>query len=157
MKKSFTLLELIIAIMIFSFIYLAMSNVIGNLKTSEDFIKTFYKQNSFNEKILKTLYLDLLNAKYIKVIRRNKNFSTIYIRTTNSLYNLSYPFVVWYVTNSKNLLRIESINKRLLPIEKTGYLYDFGKVNIFRVYKHHKKYLVFFKNKKPLYFEFTKE
>jgi len=157
MKKSFTILELIIAIMIFSLVYLSMSNVIENLKNSESFIKTFYKQNSFNEKILKTLYLDLINSDNIKIVRRNQNFSTIYIHTTNSLYGLSSPFVVWYVTNSKNLIRIESIDKRLLPIEKTGYLYDFGKVKIFRIFQNKKKYFVFFKNIKPLYFEFYKE
>jgi len=156
MKKSFSLIELLISITIFSFVYLVMSNIITELKTSENFIKHNYKKFDYKEKILKTLYMDMLNATYFKIVKRNNTFSTIYLRTTNSLYNLSYPFVVWYVTGSGNLIRVESLNKRFLPLEKIGYLYDFGKVKIFRIYQNKNKFFVFYKHYKPLYFEFYK-
>jgi len=156
MKKSFSLIELLISITIFSFVYLVMSNIITELKTSENFIKHNYKKFDYKEKILKTLYMDMLNATYFKIVKRNNKFSTIYLRTTNSLYNLSYPFVVWYVTGSGNLIRVESLNKRFLPLEKIGYLYDFGKVKIFRIYQNKNKFFIFYKQYKPLYFEFYK-
>jgi len=156
MKKAFSLIELLISIAIFSFVYLVMSNIITELKTSENFIKHNYKEFDYKEKILKTLYMDLLNATYFKIVKRNNEFSTIYLRTTNSLYALSYPFVVWYVTGAGNLIRVESLNKRLLPLERIGYLYDFGKVKIFKIYQNKNKFFIFYKHNKPLYFEFYK-
>ena len=157
MKKSFSLIELLIAITIFAFVYLIMSNIITSLKTSENFIRNFYEKFDYREKILKTLYMDIFNASYIRIVKRDNRFSTLYLRTTNSLYDLSYPFVIWYVTGTGNLVRVESVNKKLLPLDSIGYLYDFGKVNIFRIYRNKNKFFIFLeKNKKPLYFEFYK-
>jgi prepilin-type N-terminal cleavage/methylation domain-containing protein len=156
MRKSFTLIEMLIAITIFSFIYLVMSDTLGKLKHSEDFIKRHYKKFDKKEKILKTLYMDMLKATFIKVVQRDNRFSTLYLRTENSLYNLSYPFVLWYVTGNGNLIRVESADRRLLPLEKIGYLYDFGKVKIFKIYQKKNRFFIFYKNKKPLYFEFYK-
>ena len=153
MKRSFTLLEMVIAITLFTFVYFVMTNILSSLKLSKDFIKTKYEYTSKEEKTLKALYADILNATYIKIVKRNKNFTTLYLRTTNSLYNLSYPFVVWYVTNKNNLIRVESINQELLPLKNTGYLYDFGDVKIFRIFQNKDKFLIFYKKKKPLYFE----
>jgi len=156
MKRSFTLLEMLIAISLFMFVYFVMTNILSDLELSKNFIKKKYEYTSQKEKILKTLYGDILNATYIKIVKRNKNFTTIYLRTTNSLYNLSYPFVVWYVTNKNNLIRVESINQQLLPLKNIGYLYDFGYVKIFRIFKNQHKFFIFYDKKKPLYFEFYK-
>jgi hypothetical protein len=100
--------------------------------------------------------MDMLEATFIKVVQRDNRFSTLYLRTENSLYNLSYPFVLWYVTGNGNLIRVESADRRLLPLEKIGYLYDFGKVKIFKIYQKKNRFFIFYKNKKPLYFEFYK-
>jgi len=156
MKRSFTLLEMLIAISLFMFVYFVMTNILSDLELSKNFIKKKYEYTSKEEKTLKTLYGDILNATYIKIVKRNKNFTTIYLRTTNSLYNLSYPFVVWYVTNKNNLIRVESINQQLLPLKNTGYLYDFGHVKIFRIFQNKDKFFIFYEKKKPLYFELYK-
>jgi len=153
MKKAFSLIEVLISIILFGIVYLTITNILSYLKSSNSFLKDFYYNFDKNEKILKTLYLDLLKASSIKIVKKNKNSSTLYITTNNSLYNLSYVYVVWYV-NKGRLIRVESLNKRLLPLDKIGYMYDFGEVKIFRVFRNKNRFFVFYKNDKSFYFNF---
>lgn len=153
MKKAFSLIEVLISIILFGMVYLTITNILSYLKTSNSFLKELYYKFDKNEKILKTLYMDLLEAYNVKIVKKDKNTCTLYIKTNNSLYNLSQVYVIWYV-NKGRLIRVESLDKRLLPLDKIGYMYDFGEVKIFRVFRNKNRFFVFYKNDKSFYFNF---
>jgi len=155
MKKAFTLIELLLSIVIFTFVYSVMSNILNYLNSSESLIKQTYLKHSKKEKLIKTLYTDILENQTITLIKVNKNISKLDINTTNSLYNLSIPCVQWKVNTKNNLIRIEATS----DIKKGSYYADdFGKVKIFRVFQNFNSFLIFIKfiNNKEIIFKVQK-
>jgi prepilin-type N-terminal cleavage/methylation domain-containing protein len=156
MKKAFTLIELMLAIIILSVLILAMNNIIVNLKSTKDFLNDILNKNNKNTLFIKTLYYDLLNATSIKIVHSvNKNYDRLYIQTDNTLYNLISPFVIWYVSKNKNtLIRIESPFNIKLPNENAFFLDKFKEnVKMFKILRKNGKDLIFIDDKKAVYFE----
>ena len=159
MKKSFTLIEIIISVMILSILFFAMSGVLKNLKITKEILEKNFVKSSQKELMIKTLYYDLLNAQSVKIVHSpNSDFDRVYIVTSNSLYRLIYPDVLWYVSKNKNsLIRVESPYEITLPNENLFFMDKFEqKVRIFKIYKNQNKIFVFIKTKKPLYFKIFK-
>jgi len=158
MKKAFTLIEIMLAIMILSILLLAINNIIANLKSTKDFLQNISKRENKNELFIKTLYYDILNSNSMTVKHSfNSDYDRIYINTQNSLYGLINPYVVWYVSKKNNsLIRVESPVKITLPNDRVFFADKFAEnVKIFKIFSKNKKELIFFQaaNKKPLYFE----
>jgi len=155
MKKSFTLIEVMISIVIFSLLVLFMSKVITSLHISINSLESNYNSTQTKKNVINTLYMDILENKKIEIINKNKKYSILSIQTANSLYDLSMPYVVWYVSKKDNkLMRLEYYKKFKLPIDK-GNLDGFLNVKIFKIYKNRNKYFIFIrdKNNKDIYFE----
>ena len=156
MKKSFTLIEVMISIVIFSILVLFMSKVVTSLNISLNTINDKYKKENKKSLLVKTLYNDILAKRNIK-IKNSKNYSIVYIQTSNSLYNIPMPYVIWYVSKKDNaLMRLESSKKITLPIniENDFYLDKFtSNVEIFQIYQKKDKFFVFIKTNKEVYFE----
>ena len=156
MKKSFTLIEVMISIVIFSILVLFMSKVVTSLNISLNTINDKYKKENKKSLLVKTLYNDILAKRNIK-IKNSKNYSIVYIQTSNSLYNIPMPYVIWYVSKKDNaLMRLESSKKITLPIniENDFYLDKFtSNVEIFQIYQKKDKFFVFIKTNKEIYFE----
>lgn len=156
MKKAFTLIELMLAIIILSILILAMNNIIVNLKSTRDFLNSYLKEENKNTIFIKTLYYDILNATSIKVIHSfDSKYDRLYLHTNNSLYSLISPYVVWYVSKRKNaLIRIESPFNIKLPNENAFFLDKF-KENIkrFKIFRKNGKDLIFIDAARPIYFE----
>ena len=156
MKKSFTLIEIIISVLIFSVLILALSSVINNLKKTKNIIESVYKKQNSKELLIKTLYYDIINSSEFKIIKtKNSNIDRLYLKTSNSLYNLINPYVVWYISKkNRALIRIEYPFKIKFPLNKVFYIDKFEEgVKIFKVYEKKGKIFIFIKNKKPVYFE----
>jgi prepilin-type N-terminal cleavage/methylation domain-containing protein len=156
MKKAFTLIELMLAIIIFSVLILAMNNIISNLKSTKDFLNDIIKKENQNTLLLKTLYYDILNASDIKIVHSsNSNYDRVYLKTDNSLYHLIFPHVIWYVSKNKNsLIRIESPFSIKLPNEEVYFLDKFREnVKMFKILRKRGKDLIVIWAKKPIYFE----
>ncbi len=156
MKKSFTLIEVMISIVIFSILVLFMSKVVTSLNISLNTINDKYKKEYKKSLLVKTLYNDILAKRNIK-IKNSKNYSIVYIQTSNSLYNIPMPYVIWYVSKKDNaLMRLESSKKTTLPIniENDFYLDKFtSNVEIFQIYQKKDKFFVFIKTNKEIFFE----
>jgi hypothetical protein len=159
MKKSFTLLEVLIAITILSFLVLATSHVIASLRISKKTVNTIYSENLKTETLVKTLYGDIMNSDgNVTVEYNNKHFARVYIHTRNTLYSNIYPYVMWYVSKKNNTLaRIECYHT--VDIKKqdyTGCIADVFKhgVSRFEIYKRKGRYLVYIDSVKPVVFEF---
>ncbi|EDM23427.1 hypothetical protein [Caminibacter mediatlanticus] len=160
MKKSFTLIELIISVMLLSLLFFAMSKVILEFKSSIKNLNREYKNFYNNDLMLKVLYYDLLNASKLKIVKsKNPNFIRLYLQTSNSLYNIPNPYVVWYVSRNENsLIRIEDTSPITLPNENFNFIDKFAEnIKVFNIYKRKNKLLIFIKeNKKPIFFEMIK-
>ena len=157
MKKGFTLIEVMISIVIFSLLITLMSNVVTSLNISIITLNKEYNKQLKNSYLIKTLYGDILNSSKIILENNNKNYSIIYIQTSNSLYNNPFSYVVWYVSKKQNsLMRLESENFMKLPVnmENKFELDKFkNNIKIFKIYKKNNKYFIFIKDKKNLFFE----
>jgi len=166
MKRSaFTLIEIVISIFLLSLIIIFVSESLSNLSSSQKIVDKIVNNESLENKLTKTLYYDLFFAKNIK-ITGGKNYSILYLTTQNSLFNIDYPYVIWYVLKNNNTLcRLESAYKINLPL----YPEDFYKVNvskvltqceIFKIYKSKDKirFLIYIKtkNKPPITLELYK-
>ena len=150
MKKSFTLLEVLISTLILAFVFVAISNVINSLKTTKDTLKSKIEDKS--DYLIKALYYDILNASEVNITNDGPDFVKLKLHTSNSLYKIPKPYVLW-VVNRGDLIRIESPTP--ITSDKDYYTLDnFAKnVKIFKIYKKDKKYLIVV-NKK--FFEFYK-
>lgn len=120
MKKAFTLVEIIIAIAIFSVIIVYMYQAIGTTKKSTAAYERKYEKIQKNQTIRKLLYNDIFNQvdPYSDTkVDTSGDFSTYYLKTNNSLHNISSPFVAYKVIKN-TLYRFESIRKFTLPINE---------------------------------------
>ncbi len=117
MKKAFTLIELVIAIGIFSVLVIYMYQSIATTKKSTSIYEKMYQKTKQISLVKKIIYNDIFNQvdPYKNTsISGNKNFSTYYLRTNNSLNGLASPFVA-YKVHKNNLYRFESNKPFKLP------------------------------------------
>jgi len=147
MKKSFTLIEVMISIIIFSMLFLVMTNIIKNIDSSKKILKKYANKKDY---LVKVLYNDILNAFSIEVIHtKYPDFDRLKVFTTNCFYS-DVCYVLWYVSKNQNaLIRREYINKtRLLNSD------IFKKnVKIFKIYRKNGKDFIFIKSKRVIFFE----
>lgn len=109
MKKSFTLLELLISISIFMILVIFLYKTIEQTKYSNNnFSKKEQKLKEFNR--LHNLFLeDIAEASNINIsIDKEKN-SIVRIITNNTYHNPYFNNITYFISPSKKLLRIESL------------------------------------------------
>lgn len=120
MKKAFTLIELIIAIAIFSLLILYMYQAVATTQKTTSVYENMYSKTQKINQIKKLLYSDIFNQTdpytNTNVVTSDK-FSTYYLRSNNSLHGLSSPFIAYQVINS-NLYRFESVSSFRLPFNE---------------------------------------
>jgi len=147
MKKAFTLIEVMIATIIFSILFLVMVNVIKNINVTKDFLKKYSNKQDY---LVKVLYNDILNAYNIKIIHtKYPDYDRLKLFTTNCFYS-DVCYVVWYVSKNQNtLIRREDTNEtRLLNSD------IFKKnVKIFKIYHKNGKDFIFIRANKDIFFE----
>jgi len=148
MKKSFTLLEVLISTVILAFVFVAISSVITSLKRTQSTLAS--RLDDKKEYLIKTLYYDLANASEINITKTdNPETDELFLITKNSLYKIPMPYVKWIVRGG-DLIRAESVDDfnetEIFTIDK------FAKnVKIFKIYKNNNKYLIFINRE---FFEF---
>ncbi len=162
MKKAFTLVEVIISVILLGLIVTFIYKSLTNMQISNNIFQNKSKELSKKEKILKLLYEDLFEADSIK-ITGGKKYKAIELKTNSSIFNISKPRVLWFVSNYKNtLVRAESSK---LPLTyENRFISHISKVKenceTFFIQRSNKadKILIFikFKNEKPIVFEFYK-
>jgi len=146
MKKSFTLIELLISIVIFSVLVLAMSNIIKEVNSSKNFLVKHYKyQKNY---LIKVLYYDIFNASSIQIIHtKNPDYDKLILKTSNSLYKLINPTVTWYISK-KALIRKENLPYTIDKFDSN--------VKIFKIYRKNSKFFIYIKGNRKIFFEFYK-
>jgi len=142
MKKGFTLIEMMIAITIFSMVALFLYKSYANLSKQNHKYQKITKKIEYAKKLKKILYLDFTLSldNNVTIVHQDTKTDTVILQTSNSIHNRINPFVAYFVKNG-NLYRMESFSK--LSYRKlgnaVGSLDKLGKVSIFQLYKALKK------------------
>lgn len=149
MRRSFTLMELLVATAIISIILIYLYQATNTMKISNDFYAKRSEKELLKEKLFFALYRDILQMERgsAQIKNEEKSFDTISVISKNSHYNMIYPYVGYYVSKDKTLLRLESLSNMNLPAtleNLTSFKSEVVAENIelFRIYKKEKYFLV---------------
>lgn len=147
LRTAFTLIEIVIAITIFSIMMLYLYKSYASLNLSN----TFYQKEATQIKEIKQkqkiIFLDfslLLFSEY-EIIKNDKKNDTVFLQTSNSMHGRINPYVAYVIKDSR-LYRIESYKKitaENFGIERVLDIDDFGEVEKFRVYENSSDKLYF--------------
>ena len=142
MRRAFTLIEMMIAIVIFSLVVLFLYKSYDALRESDRKYTSITKEMQHLWRIKKMLYLDfaLLLKSDVSVLHQETNEDVVLLQTSNSLHNRFYPYVA-YVVKEGTLYRLESLRKLSYPFDAqtTADVDEIGEVKRFRIYKALKK------------------
>lgn len=142
MRRAFTLIEMMIAIVIFSLIVVFLYKSYDVLRQSDRKYTAITKQMQHLWRIKKMLYLDfaLLLKSDVNVLHQETNEDVVLLQSSNSLHGRFYPYIA-YVVKEGVLYRLESLRKLTYPFdaEVSADVDMVAKVKRFRVYKALKK------------------
>ncbi len=119
MKKAFTLVEIILAVLIFGIIMIYMYDILAVTKKSTKAYEKIYEKDQKAQQIKKLFYNDIFNQidPYSDTSLKTKDdYTTYHLRTSNSIHGLINPFVAYSVLG-KTLYRFESVREFELPLD----------------------------------------
>jgi prepilin-type N-terminal cleavage/methylation domain-containing protein len=144
MRHGFTLLELLIAVTLFSTIMIYLYQSFATLQEGNDFYGKKLDQVSREQKILKMLYLDLAlsEEKTVHILHKESDYDIVLMKTSNSIYNRVMPYV-GYITNEYGLFRIESSQYLSYPLsgDEEMDIDELGLVKRLKIYRSKEYFL----------------
>jgi prepilin-type N-terminal cleavage/methylation domain-containing protein len=144
-RRAFTLIEMMIAITLFSVVMIFLYQSVASLGKSNRFYGEKLEAITTEQFLLKTLYLDLALSvpNTDEIININKNEDVVLIQTSNIIHTHVMPYVAYFIKD-KHLYRIESAAKLKYPFERNlnVLIDDFGEANSFRLYKNSTHFLL---------------
>ena len=135
MKKGFTLIEMVIAVAIFSLAMILLYDVINMLGKTKDREIASYKQYHKLQELKRLFYQDIMYVSQLKIDNTKKR---VLFRTKNSLYGYNNPYIE-YILKKNILYRVESYKKLSLDL-KTSML---DNSRILPILKNCKDFLIF--------------
>ena len=157
MRKAFTLLEMLIAVGLLSVITLFLYQTYSSLQHSNRFYGEELLKTSQEQKLRKTIYLDLSLSMpdSLKLINIDKGSDLIIMQSSHSVHRRIMPYIA-YMLKEGRLLRIESSEELFYPFhgEEEMVIDELAEVKIFRVFQKENSFLVHLeqKNKKMMLF-----
>jgi len=147
-RAAFTLIEMMIAISIFSIMMLYLYKSYSTLNISNDNLKVEVNKIQNIQKIKKIIFLDFTLALYnskniINIDNREKGEDFVFFQSSHSIHKRINPYITYMVKNQK-LYRLESLKKIStyeLPSDAEFDIELLGEVKSFKVYKTTKKHL----------------
>lgn len=144
-RHAFTLIEMMIAITLFSVVMIFLYQSMASLDKSNRFYGEKLQTISTEQSLFKILYLDLaLSSSNVgEVINVNKNEDVVLMQTRHVVHTHVMPYVA-YLVKKKHLYRVESAAKLSYPFESNlnVLIDDFGEVQKFRLYKNSTHFLL---------------
>jgi len=144
-RSAFTLIEMMIAITLFSVIMIFLYQTMAKIDSSNRFYSEKLEAITTDQELMKTLYLDLAlslpNQGAIDNIDRNVDM--LFLQTSHVIHTHVMPYIVYFL-KEKHLYRVESATPLTYPFESNlnVLIDDFGHVETFRVYKNSTHFLV---------------
>ena len=158
-KKSFSIIELLIAISIIGIIFMLAFQMFEYTQKSQIVLGKKVNNEITKDLIVKLLYFDFLNITDINELEIDKsleaNSHTVSFHTTNSIYDRIDSYLQFSVNSDNVLIRAESGNEK----DNNRYIdldYILSDIELFKVYKEEKDgdLFIFIKTKKDsIYFE----
>ena len=144
-RQAFTLIEMMIAITLFSVVMIFLYQSMATLDKSNRFYSDKLQEISTEQALFKTIYLDLsLSVANNGVVNNiDKNVDMVFLQTTHVVHTHVMPYIVYFV-KEKHLYRVESATKLSYPFESNinVLIDDFGEVQKFRLYKNSTHFLL---------------
>lgn len=144
-RHAFTLIEMMIAITLFSVVMIFLYQSMANIDKSNRFYGDKLQEISSENSLLKTLYLDLSLAEVntLTIKSMTKNDDMVFLQTSHIIHTHVMPYIVYYLKKS-HLYRIESATKLTYPFENNvnALIDDFGEVKKFRLYTNSTHFLL---------------
>lgn len=144
-SKAFTLLEMLIAIMIFTLISIFLYRSLATLNSSNKFYGEKLSQIAYDQKLLKTIYLDLSMAviRSVYIINQDRDTDVVLMQTSHSVHRRVMPYV-GYVVRNKKLFRVESSQKLTYPFNEESEMIvdEVGAIEHFRLYSSKTHFLL---------------
>jgi hypothetical protein len=115
-KKSFTLVEVLISIVLLSIIVIFLYQTLDMNEKSNKFfhLKLSIKKNKI--KIKKLIFYDIIYSKTVEISEDKNNNTILKLYTTNTYHNSFFLNTAYLLSKENNLLRIES--KRVFNSKK---------------------------------------
>ncbi len=137
MKKSFTLLEVVISITIFLIIFVFMYKALDDTRLGNNIFEKHISKNQYQTSLYKIFLEDIAELKPLGnkdvqgdfSIKDDKEKNSIFIfKTNNSYFDIYYEYVTYMISSTGSLIRIESkeeFQKEKSSIEffKNSYIY----------------------------------
>jgi len=163
MRRGFTLVEIIVAITIFSIAVLLLYRVTETLRISNASLEHHSSKIEGSNKLLEVMKLDFLYTDDNQTtVLEGRIYDAISFRSRHSLYGISNPYISYWVSKDKRLWRIESSLDLNFTIKDEHLMYmkfdelksDMAK---FKVYDGNGTKLLFLeeKEKEPLLLELS--
>jgi len=144
-SKAFTLLEMLIAIMIFTLISIFLYRSLATLNSTNKFYGEKLSQIAYDQKLLKTIYLDLSMAviRSVYIINQDRDTAVVLMQTSHSVHRRVMPYV-GYVVRNKKLFRVESSQKLTYPFNEVNEMIvdEVGAIEHFRLYSSKTHFLL---------------
>ena len=157
MRKAFTLIEMLIAVSLLSVITIFLYQTYASLQQSNHFYGEELSEASREQKLRKTIYMDLALSipDSFKLINIDKNSDVILMQSSHSVHNRIMPYIA-YMIKDGHLWRIESSEELFYPLhgEEEMVIDDLKEVEIFRIFEKENSFLVHLEqnNKKMMLF-----
>lgn len=143
--RAFTLLEMLIAIVIFTLISVYLYKSLATLNSTNRFYGEKLRSISHDHKILKTIYLDLSLAviRSVFIVSQDEHFDVILMQTKHSVHRRTMPYVAYLVLENK-FYRIESSQQLSYPFNEDQEMIvdELGEMEHFRLYSSKTHFLL---------------
>jgi len=115
---AFTLMEVLVSVVILVLISVYMYGALAGSRTAFGALQRGSGAEHNRTMLYTLLFRDLMEADTIKSLQtEDRRYNLLQLRTRNSLYDMPYPYVLWYVNaQNKQLVRLESSRGIKLPV-----------------------------------------
>ena len=145
MKKAFTLIEMLISVSLLSVITLFLYQTYASLQQSNRFYGEELSEAFKEQKLRKTIYLDLALSipESVKLINIDKTSDVLILQSSHSVHHRIMPYIA-YMHKDNDLLRIESSQKLNYPLsgEEEMVIDNLGNIKSFRIFQKENSFLV---------------
>jgi len=144
-RSAFTLIEMMIAISLFSVVMIFLYQAMATIDKSNVFYTNKLQEIDTEQELYKTIYLDLTLSQpnTVEINDISKEVDMLFMQTSHVIHTHVMPYIVYFVKD-KHLYRVESANRLTYPFESNinVLIDDYGLIKKFRVYKNSTHFLV---------------
>lgn len=153
MKKSFTLLEVLISITLFMILILFLYKTLDQTKYSNKLFASKEQSLKSSNDLYDIFLEDVAQAKTIKIVPDRNNRSIVKLESSNTYHNSFYTNITYLVGSNSKLVRIESKDEFKEGLSPSEFYEDafidflLENIEVFEVQKATNSYLFAIKEK----------